>query len=122
MLIQFLIILFSFFALNRLRIKFKSKDISNKEFLLWLSFWFIVIGATIWFRQTDRIASFFGVEKGADLAVYISIIALFYLIFKIIVKLDRLERDLTKLVRDKAINEREPDRSDSQSDSGGKEN
>ncbi len=110
MLIQFLIILFSLFALTRLRIKFKNKEISSKEFFLWFGFWILVIGATVWFRQTDIIANFFGVEKGADLAVYISIITLFYLIFKIIVKLDKLDRDITKIVRSVAIEDQEEEK------------
>jgi small membrane protein len=107
MLIQLLIILFSLFALSRLRVKFKNKEISGKEFFLWTPFWLLVIGATIWFKQTDIIANFFGVEKGADLAVYISIIALFYLIFKIIVKLDKLDKDITQIVRIVAVNKQE---------------
>jgi small membrane protein len=110
MLIQILIILFSLFALNRLRSKFKNKEISNKEFFLWMVFWLLVIGATIWFKQTDIIASFFGVEKGADLAIYISIITLFYLIFKIIVKLDKIEKDITKLVRGVALEEQKKEK------------
>jgi small membrane protein len=121
MLIQILIILFSLFALNRIRSKFKNKEISNKEFFLWMVFWLLVIGATIWFKQTDIIASFFGVEKGADLAIYISIITLFYLIFKIIVKLDKIEKDITKLVRGVAIDEQKPARNASDSDASGKE-
>lgn len=103
MLIQILIILFSFFAISRLIKKFRGKDISGKEFYLWLLFWFLVIGATIWFRETDIIASFFGVEKGADLAVYISVITLFYLMFKLIVKIDKMDREITKLVRELAL-------------------
>jgi len=43
------------------------------------------------------------VEKGADLAIYISILFLFYLVFKLIVKFDKQERDMTKLVREIAL-------------------
>lgn len=107
MLIQILIILFSLFALSRLFSKFKNKEVSNKELFLWSCFWFLVIGATIWFRQTDIIANFVGVEKGADLAVYLSIVFLFYLMFKIIVKIDKIEKEITVIVRELAIKNKE---------------
>ncbi|MCK5460309.1 DUF2304 family protein [Candidatus Parcubacteria bacterium] len=103
MLIQFIIILFSLFAISRLRSKLKAKEIDVKEFYLWLPFWAVTIIATVWFRKTDIIAKFFGVEKGADLAVYISIIVLFYLLFKLIVKIKKIERDITKITRELAI-------------------
>ena len=107
MLIQFIIILFSAFVIFRLIDKFKKKEVSTKEFCLWLFFWLLVISATIWFRKTDVIAKFFGVEKGADLAVYVSIIVLFYLVFKMVIKFDKMERDITKIVRKIAIDSEE---------------
>ena len=107
MLIQFIIILFSAFVIFRLLDKFKKKEVSTKEFYLWLFFWLSVISATIWFRKTDVIAKFFGVEKGADLAVYVSIIVLFYLVFKMVIKFDKMERDITKIVRKIAIDKQD---------------
>ncbi|MBT4277273.1 DUF2304 domain-containing protein [Candidatus Falkowbacteria bacterium] len=103
MLIQFLIILFSLFAISRLFKKLRSKEVRNTEFYSWLFFWFLVIGATIWFKETDRIANFFGVEKGADLAVYVSVLFLFYLIFKLIVKVEKQEKEITKITREIAL-------------------
>lgn len=104
MLIQFIIILFSLFAIFRLIDKFRKKEVFVKEFFLWMIVWCSVIGATAWFRKIDVIAGFFGVERGADLAIYVSILVLFYLMFKIIVKLDSVDRSITKIVRNVAIN------------------
>ncbi len=103
MLIQLLITLFIVFALLRLWQKFKKKEIGIQEFFGWLFFWFLVLGGTIWFRKTDIIANFLGVEKGADLAVYVSVLILFYLVFKILVKIDRLEKDITKIIRELSL-------------------
>ncbi len=64
-----------------------------------------MIAGTIWFRKTDLIASFFGVEKGADLAIYISILLLFYLMFKVLVKVEELDKNITKIVREIALKE-----------------
>ncbi len=106
MLIQLVIILFVGFAVWRLVQKFKNQEISKKEFGGWLFFCLLVFGGTIWFRKTDIIAQFLGVEKGADLAVYFSVLVLFYLVFKILVKIDRIERNITKITREIALREK----------------
>ena len=58
-------------------------------------------------KETDVIAQFVGVERGADLLVYLSILVLFFTVFKIIVKLEKIDRDITKIVRETAIKKNE---------------
>ncbi len=110
MLIQFIIILFALFALWRTIVKFREQEIQKKEFFFWFFFWWLVIGATIWFRQTDLIARYVGVAKGADLAVYLSVLFLFYAVFKILARLEKIERRLTKIARVLALKEAEEDK------------
>lgn len=105
MLIKLIIILFILFVFGRMVKKFKRKEITNKEFIGWGIFWIIVASAVLWPKTTDIIASFVGVERGANLAVYISVLALFYLSFRFMVKIDELDRNITKIVRNIAINE-----------------
>ena len=52
---------------------------------------------------TFRLSDFLGIERGIDVAVYGSIIILFYLMFRIFVKLEMLEQEITKTVRNDAI-------------------
>lgn len=40
-----------------------------------------------------------GVGRGADAVLYVSIIALFTLVFRIFLRLDKIDRDITLLVR-----------------------
>lgn len=56
---------------------------------------------------TDRIAGVLKVGRGADAIFYLSLIAIFYLIFKIFIKLERIDQDITSLVRSMAIVEKE---------------
>ena len=44
-----------------------------------------------------------GIGRGVDFALYVSIISLFYLIYIINLKVEKLNRDLTKIIRKIAI-------------------
>ena len=94
MLIQILISLFALFAIISL--------IKTKKYL-WSIFW-LVGGAIVWWPNlTNIIATNLGIGRGADLIFYISIILLFYLIFKIYIKIEKIERNITKLTRKDAL-------------------
>lgn len=70
-------------------------------------FWIIVGGVTLSPQTTDTIAKLVGVGRGVDFIIYISIISLFYLVFRMFVKIEDVEREITKLVRKLAIEEKE---------------
>mgnify|MGYP001561203442 CR=1 FL=1 len=56
-------------------------------------------------QTTDVIAKLVGVGRGADFIIYLSLIALFYLMFRLFGKIEDVEREITKLVRKLAIEE-----------------
>ncbi|MDD2807033.1 MAG: DUF2304 family protein [Patescibacteria group bacterium] len=107
MIIKIFIILFIIFVLSRTFIRFRAKDITIQELVIWSIFWSSVAIATLIPRQTDALARMVGVARGADLLVYISIIVLFFVVFKIVVKLEKISRDITKIVRHQALNDKE---------------
>ena len=103
MLIQILISLFALFAITRLLIRNRKNELKISEFLIWLFFW-LAVGVIVWIPNiTNIIANFLGIGRGADLIFYVSIIVLFYLIFRIYIKLEKIERNITKVVRRDAI-------------------
>lgn len=105
MLIKYIIIIFSLFVIYKAGLKFKNKDISKQEYALWIIFWITVIIATLMPKNIDKIAQFAGVERGADLIVYLSIVAIFYLIFRIFIHLEKIDREITTIVRKTALNQ-----------------
>ncbi len=105
--ITVLILLFVAFVLWRTTIRFRRNDITGRELFIWVVFWLLVAAATLVPKQTDVLAQLVGVERGADLLVYISIIVLFFVLFRIIVKLEKIERDITKVVRHTALHEKQ---------------
>jgi len=104
MIIKILIITFILFVLWRTTLMYRKNDITGRELMIWIFFWCLVAGATLLPQKTDIIASWLGVGRGADLFVYLSIIVLFFLAFRIIVKLEKINRDVTKVVRHNALN------------------
>jgi hypothetical protein len=104
--IQILAVLFAFFALSRVLIRFKEAKINTKEFLLWSIVWIAVIFVAVLPWTTSLAANLIGIERGIDLVVYISIVVLFYLMFRTYVKMENVEREITRLVREEAIGKR----------------
>lgn len=100
---QVLFTLFVLFAISRALLRFKEGKISFLALLGWVSLW-IWVEIIIWIPGvTTHIAKIIGIGRGADLIIYGSIITLFYLIFRIYVKLEDIERQITQLARKFAL-------------------
>ncbi|KKP36571.1 MAG: hypothetical protein UR27_C0017G0017 [Candidatus Peregrinibacteria bacterium GW2011_GWA2_33_10] len=105
MIIQIIVTVFLLFALSRLYLQFKYNHISLLQFLFWVGVWGGVIFIIFWPNLTDKFADFLGIKRGIDVFVYFGIIVLFYLIFRSYIKIEEMEREITKLVRKMAIKE-----------------
>jgi hypothetical protein len=90
----------------RISARFQKKEISSRSFWSWLIFWLIALLVVIFLRQIDFVAARIGIiASGIELLVYVSVVLAFYLIFRIFVRLDKIEKDITKIVREVAIKE-----------------
>ncbi len=105
-LIQVLAILFVIFALWRVINKFKRKELKVTEFLMWLFFWLAVSVAFITPESLTLLANLLGIGRGADLVLYVAVVVVFYLMFRIFVRLEKMEKNITKIVRDKALKDK----------------
>lgn len=101
--IQVLMILFALFAWSRAALRLKDKSISLAGFSFWSCIWIIVIVFASLPEAFALVSNFFGIGRATDLAIYVSIIALFYLIFRLYVKVDKQNQEMTTLVRELAI-------------------
>ncbi|OGY51237.1 MAG: hypothetical protein A3J59_02670 [Candidatus Buchananbacteria bacterium RIFCSPHIGHO2_02_FULL_56_16] len=108
MIIQIFILAFILFVISRIIARFRLGDVTSRELTVWLIFWFLVGAATLAPQKTDVVARWVGVERGADLLVYLSIMALFFIVFKIVVRLEKIDKDLTIIVRHAALNGGKP--------------
>lgn len=105
MLIQILLSIFILFAIIRLITRFKKINSKISEFLMWLCFWVIAVVA-VWVPNfLTHVANLVGIGRGADLVLYVSVVLVFYLFFKIYIRLEKIERNITKVVRKEALKE-----------------
>lgn len=101
--IQILAIIFVLFAISRVILKFKKRELKLAEFFMWFIFWLAVGVAFITPESLTAIANILGIGRGADLVLYVAVVVVFYLMFRIFVRLEKMERDITKLVRKKTL-------------------
>ncbi len=104
--IQIVIIIFALFALSRAFLRFKDNKLTKNEFIFWVILWVAVIIVSLIPTITGPISNVFGIGRGMDLIIYISIIILFYLIFRLYVKLESIEKEITMVVRRIALNKK----------------
>jgi len=105
MLLVFQIILVGFFALAALKaaFRFRAGELTLFGFIGWLFFWAAAAFIVLWPDSTFYLAKQLGVGRGADAVVYASIAALFFLVFRLSIKVERLKRETTKLARREAL-------------------
>lgn len=101
--LQILLTIFIVFILFKLFLQKQKNQMSLVSFLIWILLWLAVL-VVFWIPDsTSYLASWLGIGRGADLVVYISIVLIFYMIFRIFVRLNKIESDITRVVRNDAI-------------------
>ena len=103
MLIQGILIIFVLFAISRVVLRAQKKDLRVWETVAWVLFWILAGIAVLWPGSTVWIANTLGVGRGSDFVFYVSLALLFYMIFRIFVRLERIERTITKAVRERTL-------------------
>ena len=101
--IQIMASIFSLFALSRVILRAKDKKITNNELIFWLGIWISFIVIVLFPDIMSYIAIKLGISRGTDVILYGSVGVLFYLIFRLYVKIEETEREITTLVREKAL-------------------
>jgi len=103
--IQILIVVFALFAISRTIWQFKKGALTIAWLLFWILFWLAAGTVALLPQTTDTVARLVGVGRGADAVIYLSLIALFYLVFRTYVKIEKTEHEITKLVRKLSLDE-----------------
>lgn len=56
-------------------------------------------------RVTGKIAKLVGIGRGADVVIYLSIVVLFYLLFRLYVYVENLRHEISELISQLALKE-----------------
>lgn len=100
-----LIALAGAFALTWKRLR--QGALSRRAALLWSALWSGAGVVVLRPEVASLFASVVGVGRGADAALYLGTLLIAYLLFRQFLRIDKLERDITKLVRRMALDEME---------------
>ena len=104
-LFQILFILFALFAIVTVVKRKQDSYLGPKAMFFWVCFWLVATVVVVWPNSVQIIADHIGIGRGSDLVIYVSVAAIFYLLFRLNIKQEGLRRELTKVVRKRAIEE-----------------
>lgn len=105
--IQALLVVFFLFAVIKVVSRFKAGELTKKGAVLWFIFWFIAAIVVLMPNSTAALAQMVGIGRGADLVVYIALASIFFLIFRLMVKIEMLNKDITTLTRKISLQEKD---------------
>jgi len=96
------------FFIVRLFWQKKYREINATEFSFWLIFWILAALAIVFLRQIDIFVRRLGfAASGIDVLLYIAVVMLFYFIFRLRIRLAKMENDITKIVREIAVGKKD---------------
>lgn len=105
---QFLALAIILFFIFRVFKNWRKKRISAGEFAFWLIFWILSAGAVIFIRQIDKLISLLGFSgAGINFLLYLAVMILFYFLFRLRIELVKIEKDITKIVRNITLNKQD---------------
>src|SRR5688572_8131160 len=103
MVMRVLVVLFALAALRRVYTRYRKRGTFTIDLLFW-GVVFAGIGVVVFIPGTaDRVAIRLGVSSGFNAFTFIAILMLLFAVFRLIGKVQTIERDLTRLVRAKAL-------------------
>jgi len=100
---QFVFLLFSLFAIGAVIKRRTGGAMSNLGTAFWICFWLLADVVVFYPNSTTVFANQLGIGRGADLVTYVSLALVFFVLFRLHVKLHEIERDITSVVRREAL-------------------
>ncbi|HTW96242.1 MAG TPA: DUF2304 domain-containing protein [Candidatus Methylomirabilis sp.] len=105
MLQQLIALLIIIFFLVRLFWLKKKNVLPAGEFIFWLCFWLIAAALVLSLKWLDKLIAIFGfTASGINFLAYLAILILFYLIFRLRLKVEKMNKDITAMARKIALN------------------
>jgi len=98
---QIIALLILVFFVLKLTVQWRKKTININEFIFWLIFWLVASLLIIFIKPIDQLVINMGFSSsGINLIFYVAVLFLFYLIFKMRLKMVKMEKDITDLRRE----------------------
>lgn len=85
--------------------RYRQQRIGTLALFLWLTLWVGVAVVILFPDITMVVADVLGIGRGVDLVLYLGFILVFYLLFRMGVRMERMDREITQIVRALALKE-----------------
>jgi len=97
------LIIIAFFV-SRLFWQRRKKRVSAGEFVFWLVFWSLAALAVLFLKWIDAFVAKLGFSgSGIEVLIYAGVVVLFYFIFRLRLRLEKIEKDISKITEEMAI-------------------
>ena len=106
---KILIIVIAFISCLFFVSRVRRKKSTIPTLVLWILFCILVIFIGFFPRSTDPLANIFGMQRGLDFIIILGFAFCIYLIFKLYVKVDNMNQEISELVRQLAIEKEKSD-------------
>ncbi len=106
LLIQFILVIFFGIAVIKVIGRYKANDLRIGGMIYWILFWLVAGVVVVLPDTTFYFARALGVGRGADLVVYVALVTIFFMIFRLLIKIEKLNKDITKLTRKMTLDEK----------------
>jgi len=103
MLIQVLLIVFFLIAIAKVVRRRRANELNTGAAAVWVIFWLVATAVVALPNSTFYLARLLGVGRGADAVVYVALVVLFFMVFRLMVRQEKLNKDITRLVRQEAL-------------------
>lgn len=103
MIFQAVFLLFSLFAIWSVYRRYQDQTLGWRGVAFWTLFWVGVVGVILYPESSQYIADTLGIGRGADLILYSGMAVIFFVLFRLHIKLEGLKRDITKVARQEAL-------------------
>lgn len=101
--LQIIVIIFSLFALSRLILRKNERSVPLGEFIFWFIIWTGAVLIALFPSYINAAAENAGVSNTIDLILMVTTLTLFYLQFRLYVKVEQQGQETTRLVREIAL-------------------
>ncbi len=107
-LLQVFGIIFALFAISRAVLRYKDKSINAFELIFWSGMWVSVVVVALFPGIFTTLSQVLGIGRGVDTLLYGGMIVLFYLLFRLYVRVEEQKKEITELVREIAMEKKKP--------------
>ena len=83
----------------------RAAELGKRGAWFWMLFWLVALVVVLWPNSTVLFAQKLGIGRGTDVVLYVSVALVFFLLFKLHIKIESIGRDVTRVVREHALQE-----------------